>query len=103
MGLFSMFGRRLADLEGQVSAIGKSQAVIEFDLDGTVRNANDNFLKTVGYELREVRGQHHRMFVSPQVQALNALISRYKLNSAPHDSKVERRDDSRPWSASRVA
>jgi len=66
MGLFSLFGRRLADLEGQVSAIGKSQAVIEFDLDGTIRNANENFLKTVGYELREVRGQHHRMFVSPQ-------------------------------------
>jgi methyl-accepting chemotaxis protein len=38
-----------------------------------------------------------------QVQALNALISRYELHGAPHDSKVERRDDSRPWSASRVA
>jgi methyl-accepting chemotaxis protein len=67
MGLFSMFGgRHVADLEGQVSAIGKSQAVIEFDLDGTIRQANDNFLKAMGYELREIRGQHHRMFVSPQ-------------------------------------
>src|SRR5262245_56574137 len=46
MGLFSMFGgRRMADLEGQVAAIGKSQAIIEFDLDGTIRTANDNFLK----------------------------------------------------------
>ena len=53
MALFSMFGGRpIADLEGQVSAIGKSQAVIEFDLDGTIRHANDNFLKAVGYELR---------------------------------------------------
>src|SRR5262245_16848919 len=70
MGLFSIFGggRRMADLEGQVSAIGKSQAVIEFDLDGTIRNANDNFLKTVGYELREIRGQHHRMFVPADVR-----------------------------------
>ena len=59
-------GRRAADLEGQVAAIGKSQAVIEFDLDGTIRHANENFLKTVGYELREVRGQHHRMFVVPE-------------------------------------
>lgn len=49
MGLFSRFGgRRVADLEGQVSAIGKSQAVIEFDLDGTIRHANDNFLRAVG-------------------------------------------------------
>jgi PAS domain-containing protein len=59
-GLFSMFGGRgIADLEGegQVSAIGKSQAVIEFDLDGTLRHANDNFPKTVGYELHEVGGQ----------------------------------------------
>jgi methyl-accepting chemotaxis protein len=58
-------GRHLADLEGQVSAIGKSQAVIEFDLDGTIRNANENFLKAVGYDLREIRGQHHRLFVPP--------------------------------------
>jgi hypothetical protein len=48
MGLFSMFGgRHVADLEGQVSAVGKSQAVIEFELDGTIRHADDNFLKTV--------------------------------------------------------
>ena len=67
MGLFNILGggRRLADLQGQVSAIGKSQAVIEFDLDGIIRNANENFLKAVGYELREIRGQHHRLFVSP--------------------------------------
>src|SRR5512147_867234 len=53
----------LADLRGQVTAIGRSQAVIEFALDGTILNANDNFLNTVGYTLAEVRGQHHRMFV----------------------------------------
>jgi methyl-accepting chemotaxis protein len=55
----------LADLRGQVQAIGRSQAVIEFALDGTIQTANENFLKAVGYSLEEVRGQHHRMFVEP--------------------------------------
>ena len=57
--------RRLADLEGQLAAVGKSQAVIEFDLDGTIRKANENFLQAVGYTLAEIRGKHHRMFVDP--------------------------------------
>jgi methyl-accepting chemotaxis protein len=54
-----------ADLEGQISAISKSQAVIEFMLDGTIIRANDNFLRAVGYTLEEVRGQHHSMFAEP--------------------------------------
>jgi methyl-accepting chemotaxis protein len=54
-----------ADYEGQINAIRKSQAVIEFNLDGTVVTANDNFLKTLGYRLDEIQGQHHRMFVEP--------------------------------------
>ena len=52
-----------ADYSGQISAIGKSQAVIEFDMKGTILNANDNFLRTLGYSLEEIRGQHHRIFV----------------------------------------
>jgi methyl-accepting chemotaxis protein len=52
-----------ADLSGQIEAIGKSQAVIEFNLDGTIIRANENFLLTLGYSLNEIRGQHHRMFV----------------------------------------
>jgi methyl-accepting chemotaxis protein len=55
--------RRAADFEGQVKAIDKSQAVIEFDLDGVIRNANGNFLRTVGYSIDEIRGKHHRIFV----------------------------------------
>lgn len=60
--------RRLrdADFRDQVSAIEKSQAVIRFDLDGTILWANDNFLGALGYRLEEVVGQHHRMFVDPQ-------------------------------------
>jgi methyl-accepting chemotaxis protein len=57
---------RNADNEGQLKAIHKSQAVIEFNLDGTIITANDNFLKTLGYSLDEIRGRHHRLFVEPQ-------------------------------------
>jgi methyl-accepting chemotaxis protein len=56
---------RLADYEGQIAAIDKAQAVIEFDLDGTIRTANANFLKVVGYTLEEVKGRHHSLFVTP--------------------------------------
>lgn len=54
---------RNADFEGQLVAAGKSQAVIEFEMDGTIVKANDNFLNTVGYSLDEIRGRHHSMFV----------------------------------------
>jgi methyl-accepting chemotaxis protein len=54
---------RSADFEGQLQAVGKSQAVIEFKLDGTILNANQNFLNVVGYALEEIRGRHHSMFV----------------------------------------
>jgi len=54
---------KTADLAGQIAAIGKSQAVIEFNMDGTVITANDNFLKALGYSLSEIKGKHHSMFV----------------------------------------
>jgi methyl-accepting chemotaxis protein len=52
----------------QVEAISKSQAVIEFNLDGTIVTANENFLKTLGYSLSEIRGKHHSMFVEPAMR-----------------------------------
>ncbi len=52
-----------ADHAGKVAAIERAQAVIEFDLDGNVLTANENFLGTVGYRLDEIVGRHHRMFV----------------------------------------
>tara|TARA_R110002110_G_scaffold91244_4_gene237199 strand:- start:3954 stop:5438 length:1485 start_codon:yes stop_codon:yes gene_type:complete len=55
--------RKNADREGQINAINQSQAVIEFNLDGTILRANDNFLKASGYDASEIVGQHHRMFV----------------------------------------
>ena len=57
--------QRTADFEGQMAAIGKSQAIIEFGLDGKVITANDNFLKVLGYSLAEVVGRHHSIFVAP--------------------------------------
>lgn len=54
---------RNADFEGQIDAIGKSQAVIHFDLNGIILDANENFLVTLGYELDEIKGEHHRKFV----------------------------------------
>jgi methyl-accepting chemotaxis protein len=50
---------------GKLSAIGRAQAVIEFNLDGTIITANENFLATVGYRLDEIQGKHHQMFVAP--------------------------------------
>jgi methyl-accepting chemotaxis protein len=58
-----------ADLAGKIEAIGRSQAVIEFNLDGTIITANDNFLRTLGYSLAEIQGKHHSMFTEPAYAA----------------------------------
>ena len=57
---------KAADNDGQIAAIKKSQAVIEFNMDGTIRWANENFCNALGYSLTEIQGKHHRMFVEPQ-------------------------------------
>ena len=82
--------RRKADLEGQIAAINRSQAVIEFNLDGTIIKANDNFLQTVGYSLSEIQGQHHAMFVepgyrsSPEYQAFWARLGRGEFDAGQY-------------------
>ena len=53
----------LADFRGKIAAIDKSQAVIEFELDGTIISANENFLQAMGYALSEIKGRHHGIFV----------------------------------------
>jgi methyl-accepting chemotaxis protein len=57
--------RKSKEYEGELKAVSNAQAVAEFALNGTVLSANENFLKTVGYTLEEVRGKHHGMFVDP--------------------------------------
>jgi methyl-accepting chemotaxis protein len=54
---------RTANFSGQIEAIGKSQAVIEFNLDGIVLNANANFLSVMNYSLSDIQGKHHSIFV----------------------------------------
>src|SRR5271155_4346799 len=53
------------DYTGQINAIGKSQAVISFQMDGTVIEANPNFLNAMGYTQDEIKGKHHSIFVDP--------------------------------------
>ncbi len=72
MGMFSRRAEaaaaaaaQTADLEAKFAAIGRSQALIEFEPNGTIVWANDNFLGAVGYSLEEIVGQHHRIFMDP--------------------------------------
>ena len=66
---FSRNGSKANDAEAIVAAFSKSQAMIEFSVDGTILTANENFLAALGYRLDEVVGQHHRMFVEPAYAA----------------------------------
>lgn len=59
----------MAEMSGLVEAIGRSQAVIHFSLDGTILDANQNFLSVMGYTLDEVKGKHHSMFADPAFAA----------------------------------
>ena len=52
-----------ADAKAVLEAMRKSQAIIEFKLDGTIITANENFCRALGYQLSEIAGQHHRLFV----------------------------------------
>lgn len=94
-------GMQKADLYGQIAAIHKAQAVIEFDLEGHVLMANQNFLDTMGYELDEVLGQHHRMFVDPgERESPEYLDFWQRLGQGAHDAgryRRMRKDGSDVW------
>jgi methyl-accepting chemotaxis protein len=70
--------RKALDDKGQMDAIQRVMAVIEFDLDGTIRTANENFLKHTGYTLPEIEGRHHRIFVSSQTAASESYARFWK-------------------------
>ncbi|MBP9490450.1 MAG: PAS domain-containing methyl-accepting chemotaxis protein [Aliarcobacter sp.] len=75
------------DYLGQIEAIGKSQAVIEFDMNGNILNANENFLNTVGYSLGEIVGKHHSIFCEEQYKNSNEYKEFWKkLNDGKFDS-----------------
>ena len=78
---------KAADVAGQLEAIGKAQAVIEFKLDGTILHANDNFLRTLGYSLDEIRGKHHSMFAEAGVAgSVEYRLFWDKLNRGEYDA-----------------
>lgn len=58
--------------EAKLKAIDETQAVIEFDVNGLVLDANANFLRALGYNLQEIRGQHHRLFCPLEVTKSDA-------------------------------
>ncbi|MBK1795411.1 PAS domain S-box protein [Devosia sp. WQ 349] len=66
MKRFSFGQNSNKDNAAKLAALLRSQAVIEFELDGTIITANENFLKALGYGLDEVRGKHHSMFCAPE-------------------------------------
>jgi methyl-accepting chemotaxis protein len=83
----SALKQRNAEYEGRVNAIDKAQAVIEFNLDGTVLGANQNFLDVVGYALDEIIGEHHRMFCPPDfAQSVEYRRFWQKLNRGEFDA-----------------
>ncbi len=83
---------RLSQLQGVVDAIQRSNAVIEFNLDGTVITANDNFLNTLGYTLPEIQGKHHSMFCDEAYRSSNAYREFWaKLNRGEFDAGEYRR------------
>ncbi len=74
--------QRVENLEAQVAAMDRSQAVIEFKLDGTIIKANANFLGAVGYTAAEIEGRHHSLFVPPaEAQAADYKAFWARLNS----------------------
>lgn len=78
---------RTNETAAKVAAISRSLAVIEFDLDGRILDANENFLRTIGYSLREIIGQHHSMFCAPEyIRSLEYRDFWLRLNKGEYHS-----------------
>lgn len=79
-----------AENAGKIAAIDRAQAVIEFNLDGTIITANSNFLNTMGYRLDEIKGKHHRIFCEPSYVASDEYkqfwerLARGEINAAEY-------------------
>ncbi|WP_077960644.1 methyl-accepting chemotaxis protein [Ensifer adhaerens] len=88
-GLPSLFA---SDAKAMLDAINRSQAIIEFDLSGTILTANENFCRAMGYELSEIVGRHHRMFVQPGEAESSAYADFWaRLARGEYDSQQYRR------------
>jgi methyl-accepting chemotaxis protein len=90
-----------ADFTAKLAAAGRSQAIIEFDIDGTIVDANENFLNALGYTLGEVKGKHHRIFcdstyiTSPAYTAFWDKLARGDFDASEY--KRIRKDGSEIW------
>ena len=63
--VFNFQSKKVRHAIAEVEALDQSQAVIEFGLDGTILDANENLLKMSGYTLAEIKGKHHSIFAAP--------------------------------------
>ena len=57
------------EARAKLAALNQSQAIVEFKLDGTIVEANQNFLNAIGYRLDEIKGKHHSLFVDAATRA----------------------------------
>lgn len=81
-----------ANFIGQLDAINKAQAVIEFQMDGTILHANENFCQTMGYTLDEIKGKHHRIFAEAEYAQSDAYREFWaKLNRGEYQSAEYKR------------
>ncbi|KQW28081.1 chemotaxis protein [Rhizobium sp. Root274] len=84
-----------------LEALGRSQAIIEFNLDGTIITANENFCQALGYELAEIKGKHHRIFCDAAYTATQdyrdfwAMLNRGQFESREY--KRLKKDGSDVW------
>ena len=87
--------------EAIIGAIDKSQGIIEFNMDGTIITANDNFLNILGYSLKEVKGKHHKMFCEESYSDSSDYKNFWeKLNRGEFDSGEYMRIGKKPKSPS---
>jgi methyl-accepting chemotaxis protein len=86
---FSILSR---DSDAILAAMDKSQAIIEFTLEGKILRANENFCRALGYDLKEIVGQHHRMFVDPTEASSSEYAEFWRsLATGKFDSRQYRR------------
>lgn len=84
--------KQALEMQSILSAVSKVQAIIEFNMDGTIITANDNFTKTVGYDLTEIQGKHHRMFCEGHYTSSQEYQQFWeKLNRGQYDANEYKR------------
>ncbi|WP_396587206.1 methyl-accepting chemotaxis protein [Bermanella sp. R86510] len=92
MGDFEESGLDRHEVKAKLDAIDRVQACIEFNMDGTIITANDNFLSTLGYTLDEVKGRHHSIFVEDEFKASSEYRAFWdKLNRGEYESQEYKR------------